>query len=154
MWVVDTCVVLDLLENDPSFGQSSAQMLQDRFASGLVLCPVTMIELSPAFSGNLIKQNLFLDLAGFRREEPWTIKDTERAHDAWNLHIQSRRSTRFPKRPVADLLIGAFATRFEGLITRNPDNFSPWFPPLPLLNPTPREKATRHGQETFKKAAA
>lgn len=136
MWAVDTCVVLDLLEDDPSFGQSSAQMLQDYFVFGLVLCPVTIIELSPAFAGNLVEQNRFLDLAGLRREEPWTIKDTEHAHHAWNLHIQSRQSTRIPKRPVADLLIGAFASRFDGLITRNPDDFRPWFPQLPLLNPT------------------
>jgi len=32
-------------------------------------------------------------------------------------------------------LIGGFATRFQGLLSRNPDDFKPWFPALRILVP-------------------
>jgi predicted nucleic acid-binding protein len=36
---------------------------------------------------------------------------------------------------VADLLIGAFACRHQGLITRNPTDFRRWFSKLKLRQP-------------------
>ena len=32
MWVVDTCVVLDVFENDPQFGKGSAALLEKLLA--------------------------------------------------------------------------------------------------------------------------
>jgi len=66
----------------------------------------------------------------------WTFADTEVAHDAWTRQVAARRERRLPKRPVADILIGAFASRFDGLVTRNPEDFRALFPHLPLLDPT------------------
>ncbi|HJX63062.1 MAG TPA: type II toxin-antitoxin system VapC family toxin, partial [Polyangia bacterium] len=63
-WVVDTCVLIDVLEDDPSFGRASAQLLEKSLRNGLLLCPVTMIELSPAFAGDLEVQKHFLEQAG------------------------------------------------------------------------------------------
>jgi len=60
-WVVDTCVLIDVLEDDPSFGRASADVLEKSLRDGLVLCPITMVELSPAFAGNLEIQKHFLD---------------------------------------------------------------------------------------------
>ena len=39
-------------------------------------------------------------------------------------HIQKKNSRPVGKRPVADVLIEAFAQRFQGLITRNPKHFT------------------------------
>jgi len=36
---------------------------------------------------------------------------------------------------VADLMIGAFAVRAQGLITRNPADFKKFYPGLNLLGP-------------------
>lgn len=33
------------------------------------------------------------------------------------------------------MMIGAFASRFDGLITRNGSDFRPWFPELSILDP-------------------
>jgi hypothetical protein len=63
IWIVDTCVVLDVLENDPDFGMPSAMLLEARLGDGLAVSPVTMIELAPAFAGDLRAQKRFLDLA-------------------------------------------------------------------------------------------
>jgi predicted nucleic acid-binding protein len=134
-WVVDTCVLIDVLEDDPAFGRSSADLLEKSLRDGLVLSPVTMVELSPAFDGNLETQKHFLEQVGIDFTDAWTFGDTECAHRAWNAYVQARRASRAPKRPLADLLIGAFAFRHKGLITRNPADFRRWFPQLKLRQP-------------------
>jgi len=69
MWVVDTCVVIDVFENDPQFGEVSAKLLESRFEQGLAISPVTMVELSAAFDGDLAEQKRFLTLAGLTFSE-------------------------------------------------------------------------------------
>ena len=65
IWVVDTCVVIDLVEHDGEFGAVSAAM----------------------------------------------------------------------KRPIADVMIGAYALQKGGLITRNEDDFRSLYPDLTIYNP-------------------
>ena len=83
-WVVDTCVLIDVLEDDPTFGAPSANQLEKSLRDGLVLCPVTMIELSPAFDGSMDTQKHFLGQVGIVFTESWTFADTECAYLAWN----------------------------------------------------------------------
>jgi len=135
IWIVDTCVVIDLLENDPAFGLPSARLLETRLAEGLAVCPLTQIELAPAFDGDLAEQNSFLTQAGILHHLGWTLADTEAAHRAWHHHVSGRRNGTLPKRPIADLLIGAYAANRRGLITRNPDDFRKNFPDLTILQP-------------------
>jgi predicted nucleic acid-binding protein len=134
-WVVDTCVVIDVLEEDPAFGRSSAQLLEKLLRDRLLVCPVTVVELAPAFQGDLGLEKHFLEAVGIDFTETWTFADTEQAHRAWNLYVQSRRVSDAQRRPLADLLIGAFACRHQGLITRNPADFRRWFPKLKLRQP-------------------
>ena len=135
MWVVDTCVVLDVFENDPQFGLVSARILEKLLADGIAVSPVTMVELSAAFAGDLAEQNRFLDEAGIFHTEAWTVADTEAAHRAWNSYVENRRSDKVPKRAVADILIGGFAMNRQGLITRTPADFRRWFPKLLIREP-------------------
>ena len=134
--VVDTCILIDILENDPDFGRASALCLRDYVPGGLVICPVSMIELSPAFGGDLLRQKEFLSLCGVSYDLDFDSADVVRSHKAWNRYIQRKRLQKTPKRPVADLMIGAFATRFDGLITRNQKDFKPWFTELKLIVPS------------------
>lgn len=134
-WVVDTCVALDLLENDPEFGLVSARLLEQRLPEGLAVCPVTQVELAPAFDGDLALQRRFFQQAGIDDRSGWTVADTETAHAAWHRHIADRRAGTVPKRPVADVLIGAFAMNRRGLITRNAKDFRKLFPTLVILEP-------------------
>jgi len=134
-WVVDTCVVLDVLEGDPEFGMKSARLLEDRMTEGLAICLVTQVELAPAFGGDSAQQRRFLQQAGIDDLCGWTRADMEAAHEAWHLHIQDRRAGSLPKRPIADLLIGAFAVNRRGLITRNARDFRKHFPSLEILEP-------------------
>ena len=122
-WLVDTCVLLDILCADPQFAQSSADCLAEHLGEGLVISPLTYVELAPAFGGNTKLQDQFLAEVGIQWPEPWVLQDTLAAHRLWNEHIQNKRAGGEPKRPIADLLIAAFAERFQGLITRNPRDF-------------------------------
>jgi predicted nucleic acid-binding protein len=134
-WVVDTCIVIDILENDSSFGLRSATLLEAKLDEGLSICPVTFVELAPAFEGNGNEQEIFLREAGIGFRDGWTTTDTRTAHLAWHLHISARRSGVLPKRPIADVLIGAYATNRRGLITRNAADFRRNFPDLQILEP-------------------
>jgi predicted nucleic acid-binding protein len=123
-WVVDTSVLLDIRLPDPVFGTGSAQCLSERLESGLVICPVTFVELAPAFSGNRDLQEAFLREVGVDWLVSWSWTDTIAAHQLWSEHVTQKRAGGPVKRPIADILIEAFARRFEGLITRNPRHFS------------------------------
>jgi len=134
-WVVDTCLVIDVLDGDAEFGRSSTRLLDRLAGEGLALCPVSYVELAPAFLGNGRRQNEFLANIGISYSIPWEWKDTQAAHHAWERYVGLRRERRLPRRPVADILIGAFAAGRQGLLTRNPDDFKPVFPALKIMGP-------------------
>ena len=75
-WVVDTCILIDILEDDPRFGEASARLVDRHAAQGLIVCPVTYAELAPAFGGNLTLQNEFLEGIGVNCREDWSWQDT------------------------------------------------------------------------------
>lgn len=135
MWIVDTCIVIDVLENDPEFGLASAKLLQRLLPQALAISPVSMVELSAAFGGNLQAQKEFLDRVGISHSEAWTAADTENAHAAWNAYVRSRRDGVSPRRPIADILLGAFALNRRGLVTRNGADFQRWYPKLAVRQP-------------------
>lgn len=135
-WVVDTSVLIDVLEDDPRFGEASGRLLDALLPQGLTICPVTYVELAPCFEGTRSLLEEFLAGVGVDFSQDWHRDDTRSAFDAWQSHVQRRRSGEGPKRPIADILIGAFAQRFQGLVTRNGDHFRPGFPELEIRDPT------------------
>jgi len=127
-WVVDSSVLLDIRQNDPQFGICAAKCLVQHLPDGWVLCPITYIALAPEFSGDSALQEQFFQRVGVRWLEPWSRQDTLNAHRLWANYVEKKRSGLSGKRPVADLLIEAFAQRFQGLITRIPSTLRacPW----------------------------
>jgi predicted nucleic acid-binding protein len=93
-------------------------------ADGLVIAPVTYVELAPAFAGDAQLQEEFLEENGINYLAAWTREDTESAHRLWHEHVLRKRAGQALKRPVADVLIAGFAKRFQGVITRNPKHFT------------------------------
>ena len=57
------------------------------------------------------------------------------AFAAWHAATVRKRKQLDRRRPVADVLIGAFALRFDGLLTRNAADFKTLFPTLKLIAP-------------------
>lgn len=134
-WVVDTCVLIDVAEADPTFGVASAKLLDLKRSEGLTVCPVTYVELAPVFNGDQVAQEEFLFNLGVNWPEAWTQSDTEEAHRAWHRYVAARRAAKIPKRPLADILIGAFASRCDGILTRNESDFRTVFPNLVIAVP-------------------
>jgi len=134
-WVVDTCIVIDVLQDTSEHSEASITLLDSMPPKSLVLCPVSFVELAPSFFGDVAHQRKFLDSVGIAYEERWQRDDTLYAHAAWQRQTASRRAGKAPRRPMADILIGAFAMRHDGLITRNPVDFASVFPSLAIRVP-------------------
>ena len=134
-WVVDTSVVIDLITGDPLFEPASTACLQSHLHDGLVISPLTFVELGPSFSGDAQAAEAFLKSSHISTFEIWTPADTLLAHRLWHDFQQRRRQLHVPKRPVADVLIAAFAARFQGIITRNAVDFRKLLPTLRIIEP-------------------
>jgi predicted nucleic acid-binding protein len=134
-WVVDTCLLIDVAVADPTFLAATRNLLQARLPQGLTICPISYVELAPVFQGDRKAQDEFLFNLDVSSDEPWVTADTNAAHAAWNQHVAARRAHNVAKRPIADVMIGAFASRFDGLLTRNDTDFRRLFPSLQILVP-------------------
>ena len=134
-WVVDTCLLLDIGLDDPHFVVKSERLLDSKLSDGLVICPVTYVELAPAFGGQTKPLEDFLLNLGINYRGDWTWEDTREANAMWAAHVRRRRAKRATKRPVADVLIAAFASRFEGLLTRNASDFTSLLPGNNVVEP-------------------
>jgi|SRR5436190_3969810 len=108
-WVVDTCLLIDVAEADPSFGVASAALIDSKRGQGVTISPITYVEVGPVFGGDRRLQNEFLLKIGLSWPEHWTAADTLAAHEAWQRYVIAKRVGKVPKRPVADVLIGSFA---------------------------------------------
>lgn len=135
MLVVDTCVLIDIADDDPEFGEPSVECVARRLDSGLVISPVSYVELAPVFDGSRRLLDQFLDGLGVDGSAGFERTDRDRAFSAWSRHVSERRSRRTARRPVADALIGALALRHDGLITRNGTDFLSFYPKIHIIDP-------------------
>ena len=78
-WVVDTSVVVDLVTGDPLFEPAATTCLQ-ALGDGIVISPVTFVELGPSFSGDDEAAAAFLKSSHIGMSEFWSPADTVRAH--------------------------------------------------------------------------
>ena len=135
-WVVDTCVLLDILDEVEPFAGMSADALDMKSAEGaLFIAPITYVELAPAFDGDEKLQDLFLSRLGIDCPFAGDRNAVLAAYKAWYSHILRKRAGEVKKRPIADVMIGACAMRKGGLITRNENDFRILYPSLVICNP-------------------
>ena len=135
MWVVDTCVIIDVLDRISGFAEVSAAALDAKYDDGLTIAPVTFVELAPAFNADLEEQIRFLTTLGIDIAFDENRETVFHAYKGWYSHILRKRASMERKRPVADVLIGAYALSKGGLITRNEADFRALFPELVICNP-------------------
>ena len=141
IWVVDTCVLIDLLKADSRFAKSSAAALQSKLDDVLMIAPITYVELAPAFNGDIETQDRFLDAIWVRHDFHGDRLAMLLAHKSWYEHILRKRLGSEVKRPIADVIIGAYALAKGGLITRNVDDFRSLYPTLRIYNPIAPDSA-------------
>ena len=138
-WVVDTCILIDVLKSDPIFARSSSAALQSKLDDVLIIAPITYVELAPAFRGNVEAQNEFLNALWIRYDFEGNREAVLAAHKSWYEHVLRKRSGIEERRPIADVMIGAYALSKGGLITRNESDFRTLFPTLEIFNPTSQD---------------
>lgn len=134
-WVVDTCVLIDILKADPGFSKLSSQALQSKMDDALAIAPITYVELAPAFKGDAAAQNEFLNALWIQYDFGGNRDAVLAAHRSWHEHVLRKRSGMEGKRPIADVMIGAYALSKGGLITRNEADFRTLYPLLEIFNP-------------------
>ena len=133
-WVVDTCVIIDVLCGDGVFSTKSADTLDAKRGEGLVIAPTTYVELAPSFLGDVHEQDAVLADLGIDVDFGGSKETVLEAHRAWYEHVQRKRAGAVVKRPIADVLIGAYAMQKGGLITRNEADFRSLYPNLTIFN--------------------
>ena len=134
-WVVDTCVIIDVLRGDETFSMKSSMALQSKLDDVLTIAPLTYVELAPEFNGDVEAQNAFLDGMWIRHDFAGDEETVLAAHKAWYEHVLRKRKGESRKRPIADIMIGAYAVQKGGLITRNETDFRALYPGLTIFNP-------------------
>ena len=122
-WVVDTCIILDLIIPNAPMRLASASCLWRLSKEGLCIAPVSFAELGPVFAGRPGAAEAFLSSLSIVAHEPWVEADTVAAHRLWHSYQVRRRANLVAKRPLADVLIAAFSLRFQGIISRNAEDF-------------------------------
>ena len=135
IWVIDTCVVIDLVERDSEFGAVSAAALASKIDDSFVIAPITYVELGPVFDGDRERQDAFLKESWIDFDFAGNKDAVVAAHKAWYEHVLRKRKGEVAKRPIADVMIGAYALQKGGLITRNEDDFRSLYPALNIYNP-------------------
>lgn len=131
--LVDSNIILDLLENDPQWSVWSAdQLAKSAEHSILMINPVIYAEISVGFERieeleAIVKPEYFQ-----RRPIPW-----EAAFLAGKCFIRYRKLGGVRRSPLPDFFIGAHAA-VEGLtlLTRDASRYRTYFPTLALIAPS------------------
>ena len=134
-WIIDTCVLLDVALKSSKWGIASATLLDRKLDEGLHVTSISVIEMAPLFNGDALAVLVFVSGIGASVESSWLDLDTRLAAKAWSAYVEARRADRIGRRPIADIMIGAQASRRGGLITRNTADFARWFPTLKIIAP-------------------
>ena len=134
-WVVDTCVIIDVLSGDGDFSEKSADAIDAKRDEGLVIAPITYVELAPSFGGDSNRQDMVLSDLGISVDFGGSKDIVMSAYGTWYDHVRRKRAGTEKKRPIADIMIGAYAMQNGGLITRNESDYRLLYPGLEIFNP-------------------
>ena len=154
---IDTNVLLDLVSNDPSFGQDASDALYAALAAGAVMiCPVVYAELAVSFLADPPALDRFLHQLGIRVDAfshdalrqaaaAWTTYLRTRGQEAQCPHCGHRFVAACPachnhiawrQRVMPDFLVGAHAlAQANALLTRDPRRYTTYFPQLTVRSP-------------------
>ena len=132
-YVVDTPILLDILENDPEYGASSAALL-DRYADAtLHISAISYFELAPAFDGNRALQDEFLGQLGINLSHR-SVRDVgPLVYRVWARYCRRVTASGGHGFPFVPCLIGALACCFDGIITRRGAVYRAIFPDLNVI---------------------
>ncbi|UVO53576.1 type II toxin-antitoxin system VapC family toxin [Sphingomonas sp. SUN039] len=132
MILVDSNILIDILEQDPTwFGWSSERLDHAKTSDAAAITPVVVAEVGPKFPTleqfNTMIGKMLLTV------EPLT---DEAAFAAGQAFREYRRGREGPKSVIADFLIGGqAAVSGATILTRDPVIYARFFPTVPLIAP-------------------
>ena len=131
--LVDANVLLDVMTEDSTWGDWSANMIADLSeAHVLVINPIIYAEISVRFERIEDLESAIEESGLERRPLPW-----EAAFLAGKCHLKYRRQGGIKRSPMPDFYIGAHAAVEQlPLLTRDAKRFRAYFPRLDLLCPS------------------
>jgi predicted nucleic acid-binding protein len=130
--LVDSNVLLDVLEDDPNWGEwSAARLAEMADRHTLVINPIIYAEVSIGFARIEQLEALLSPSVFSRRQIPW-----EAAFLAGKCFVNYRRRGGVRSSPLPDFFIGAHAA-VAGLrlLTRDASRYRTYFPTLELIAP-------------------
>ena len=130
--MADSCILMDVISEDPAWRDWSERLLLDCMAQGVVVInSIIYAELTAGFT-RIEDLGKRLPASAFEREEvPW-----EAAFLAGQCFRAYRRRSGTKRSPLSDFYIGAHAlVRGYTLITRDAARFRTYFPQLRLIAP-------------------
>lgn len=135
MILIDSNVMIDILDRDPTWFEWSLAQLQHAASLGhVIINPVVIAEVAPQYG--LLDDFLSMMTAmviGFE------VLDADAAFNAGQAFQQYRRArpSEMPKAIVADFLIGGHAQSLGAtILTRDPRFYRAYFPSVPLITPS------------------
>ena len=132
-YVVDTPILLDILENDPEYGASSAALL-DRYADAtLHISLISYFELAPAFDGKRSLQDEFLGQLGVVLSHQNVRETGPLVYRAWARYYRRVEASGGRGFPFVPCLLGVLACCFDGIITRRGAVYRAIFPDLNVI---------------------
>ncbi len=135
--LVDSNVLLDVVTEDPRWGEWSSSMLSSCADSGmLVINPIIYAEVSVGFE-RIEDLDDVLPADSFRRDPlPWGA-----GFLAGKCFVTYRRRGGIRRSPLPDFYIGAHAAVAGlSLLTRDPARYRTYFPNLKILSPPENEE--------------
>ena len=130
--LVDSNVLVDILQDDPDWEEWSEARLNDaRLQGNLVINPIIYAEISAGYPMQR-QTDQALSASTYRRENlPW-----DAAFTAARAFLAYRHSGGLKRSPLPDFYIGAHAdVRGYFLLTRDPGRYRSYFPTLRIIAP-------------------
>ncbi len=134
MILIDSNVLIDILDRDPSWFEWSLEHLEQAAAMGrVVINPVVVAEVAPRF-GDLDDflgrmTSMVIGVEGLDAQAAF------HAGQAFQVYRRARPAE-MPKAIVADFLIGGHAQAIGAtILTRDPRFYRAYFPSVPLITP-------------------
>ena len=130
--MVDSNVLIDVLENDPRWVEWSTDQLEPLIAARrAVVNPIIYAEIAANFASIEMLEQTLADLHLLREQLPW-----DAAFMASQAHKLYRKRGGTKRSPLPDFYIGAHASLAGyALLTRDPKRYREYFPKLRLISP-------------------
>ena len=130
--LVDSCVLIDIIDSDPQWAAWSAMQLAPLvLQQRAVINPIIYAELAAGFTSIEALEKALSPLGLKREQLPW-----EAAFLAGQAHKQYRRRGGAKRSPLPDFYIGAHAAIADHtLLTRDAERYRAYYPRLSVIAP-------------------